>query len=202
MSTTADGRRGREPGATSARRLTERISCLRRGLPRRQGRPAPLPLRRGRPARAAARSGAARGRALRPDLQQHHLRDVRQGDVLLGLLPGRGGLGSRADVGLRGGERQPPGGAAAGSARCSATCRPPPSCWSMPARVDAHGFVDGSAAPRAAACGLQRLRPRGGRSGLRRRARGRADAAAPAVLHLLADRRLPRRRRGSSARAP
>ena len=57
------------------------------------------------------------------------------------------------------------------------------------------------AAPREAAGRLQRVRPRRRRPGLRRRSRGRADAAAAAVLHLLPDRRLPRRSRAVRRRA-
>ena len=54
-----------------------------------------------RAAGARARPGAAGGRQLRADGEQRDLRRVRRPHVLLGLLPGRGRLGARADVGLR-----------------------------------------------------------------------------------------------------
>ena len=82
---------------------------------------------------------------------------------------------------------------------CTATCRPRPSCSSVPSRVHEHGFIDASPHRAALPAAYNGLRARGRRPDLRRRARGPADAAAPAVLHLLSDRRLPARTATSSA---
>src|SRR5450755_3067876 len=77
------------------------------GLPAGKGRPAPRSLRRCRAARAGARTGAAEGAGVRTDIEQHHLRGVRRGHVLLEFLSRRGGLGPHARVGLRRGGCEP-----------------------------------------------------------------------------------------------
>ena len=75
------------------------------------------PDRRIRAAGARARPGAPAGPQLRADLEQRDLRGDGRPHVLLGLLPCRGGLGTRADVGLRrrGAER-------GGRPRCRCAC--------------------------------------------------------------------------------
>ena len=55
-----------------------------------------------------------------------------------------------------------------------------------------HGFIDAAAHRAELPPAYNSYRDGARRPRLRRRARGRADAAASAVLHLLADRRLPR----------
>ena len=83
-------------------------------------------------------------RRVRAHGEQHHLRDVRRGDVLLGLLPRRGGMGPDAGVGLRRRGREQR--RASRRARAStATCRPPASSSSSRSASSEHGFFDASA---------------------------------------------------------
>ena len=96
------------------------------------------------PPELGAGPGAAAGRQLRADRQQRHLRGDGRGDVLLGLLPRRGRLGTGADVGLRRGRAQRGRGGRGGDAglRVPAALLPPGG-RRRPAPTSG-GFVDGS----------------------------------------------------------
>ena len=155
----------------------------------------------GDPAEPRARAGAAAGRDLRHDLEQRHLRRLRRGDVLLGLLPDRrGGLGTAADLGLRRGREQRGRGGRGGDAPLR-----------LPARLLAPGRHPGRrrrvrlrrrlAAQSGAALGLPPLSRQRRRQLLPARDRGGPDAAAAALLHLVPDRRPARRRGPGDARA-
>ncbi len=148
-----------------------------------------------RPCAARGRRVAARDRQLRADRQQHHLCRVRRRDELLGLLPDRRRRHRlHPGLGLRGRDRV----ALRGCCDRRALLRLLPDRGRGGAAADAcqRGRVlRRRGAPPRAARGLQPLPALQRRSGLRRRARGRAGAAAPAVLHLVPDRRLSRRQR-------
>ena len=145
-------------------------------------------------------TGAAACRQLRADRQQRHLRRDGRGDVLLGLLPRRGRLGAGADVGFCRGRRER-----------DRRCRGGYSGLRLPASLLAPaGDAEERqrqrlrrrlAPPGGAALGLPPLPGQQRRPLLQRRQRGRADAAAAALLHLLPDRR-PARRRGPDRARP
>ena len=98
---------------------------------------------------------------VRTHLQQHHLRDVRRGDVLLELLPRRGGLGPDAGVGLRRGDRRAGTTPSRWARGCTGICRlrasssshrsasartgsstPPPTASTLPAAYNRYTRVD------------------------------------------------------------
>ena len=113
--------------------------------------------RRGPTATGVERRASAAGcRALRPDDQQCDLRRLRRCDVVLGLLPGAGRLGARADVGLRAGRAERCRGGRAGHSASTATSRRRPIWWWNPTGVDPHGFTDGAAHRAALPAAYQR----------------------------------------------
>ncbi len=140
--------------------------------------------------------GAAAGRDLRPDREQRHLRGDGRGDVLLGLLPGRGRLGAGADVGLRRGRAQRGRRGRAGDARLRLPAPLLAPGGDARPRPASSGFVDGSPHRAALPSAYHRYLASAADPFYRRRHRGRPDAAAPALLHLVPDRR-PARRRGA-----
>ena len=159
-----------------------------------------MPGRRGRSPGARARPGAATGRDLRHDLEQRHLRGLRRGDVLLGLLPRRGRLGHAADLGLRRGREQRGRGGRGRHAplRISAVLLAPGRDAGRRRRVRVRRRLSAQSRP------ALRLPPLPGhrrRPLLPGRDRGDPDAAAAALLHLVPDRRPARRRRPGDARA-
>ena len=150
---------------------------------------------------AGARAGAAAGRQLRPDREQHHLRGDGRGDVLLGLLPRRrrAGGGCRCGASPRSSAARPSG-VEAGT-RVYGYLPPSSHLLVTPASVDAAGFVDGSPHRAALPSAYHRYLATGARPLLPRGDRGDPDAAAAALLHLLPDRRPARRRGPGRARA-
>ena len=146
----------------------------------------------------AIRPGARAREPLRPHVQQHHLRRVWRRDALLGFFPSvrrrRPGLGPRAGVGLWHGGRIGLRRGAGGRARVRLLAHGQPRRADARAR-HAQRLDRRRGAPRAAAAHLQPVRAQQRRPVLPRRHRRPASAAAPAVCHLVADRRLHGRQR-------
>ncbi len=107
--------------------------------------------------------------SVRPDLQQHHLRDVWRADVLLGLLPGRRGMGPDARLGLCRRQRQPCAGPSCRRPRVRLPAALRATLLSRRTRVSDRGFSRREPPPRRAARRLQRLHAHRRRPDLRRR---------------------------------